>query len=286
MNASADPAAVQVTTVSELFYRLVAERDYRRLLAMCDAPSLANAEIGGRIRSYAEAMIAGKRVFTIAVAGLSFDLEIGDDNVGHDIFVAGGELPEAETMGWVRRMPVLPGSTILDIGANAGSYTIFLAKLHPGCRIVPFECHPQMCERLRRNVARNGLRNVDLSHLGFAIGAGVGRARLIPDLRYGAVGTQVTPDAKGDVAVRSIDSLGIAGVGFAKIDVEGAELSVLLGMQRLLDAEPFPMLCEVAQGNHLGFLRLIAQYRFRLLAAVGPKGTEPPPYLDILLDRR
>ncbi|MGE0725447.1 MAG: FkbM family methyltransferase, partial [Alphaproteobacteria bacterium] len=263
MNAPlpADVADAGSTTVAEEFYRLLAARDHAGLRRFGDLPIMVDTVIGRRIRRYADAMLAGERVFTLSIAGITFELEIGDGNVGHDLFVANGELPEAESMEWVRRLPILPGSVILDIGANAGSYAIFLAKLHPGCRVVPFECHPQMCDRLRRNVARNRLVNVDTSLLGIAIGAGQGRGRLVPDLRYGAVGTHVVADVAGEVAVRPIDALGLSGVGFAKIDVEGAELSVLQGMRRLLEAEQFPVLCEVSQGNQLGFLRLLADYR-------------------------
>ena len=47
---------------------------------------------------------------------------------------------------------------ILDIGANCGSFTLPLATAAgPGSRIVAFEPNPVMANRLRTNLALNGL---------------------------------------------------------------------------------------------------------------------------------
>ena len=55
-----------------------------------------------------------------------------------------------------------PGSTVLDIGANIGTFSILAASIvGPGGRVLAFEPVTETFERLRENVALNGLDNVE-----------------------------------------------------------------------------------------------------------------------------
>src|SRR5262249_51800241 len=56
----------------------------------------------------------------------------------------------------------VPGDTVIDIGAHVGLFSIFLAGRFPFLRILAFEPAPQNYARFRRNVERNGIRNVEI----------------------------------------------------------------------------------------------------------------------------
>ena len=56
-----------------------------------------------------------------------------------------------------------PGSTAIDVGANVGVFTVPLAlSVGDRGRVLSFEPAPQTAARLRANVERNGLGNVDV----------------------------------------------------------------------------------------------------------------------------
>src|SRR5260221_10724280 len=55
-----------------------------------------------------------------------------------------------------------PGSTVVDIGANVGAFSILAASIvGPRGRVLAFEPINKTFERLRKNVALNGLKNVE-----------------------------------------------------------------------------------------------------------------------------
>jgi FkbM family methyltransferase len=55
-----------------------------------------------------------------------------------------------------------PGDTVVDIGANIGAFSILAASLvGPSGRVIAFEPMPETFERLKENIALNGLDNVE-----------------------------------------------------------------------------------------------------------------------------
>lgn len=127
------------------------------------------------------------------------------------------------------------GSTVIDVGANLGLYTVVAAKLvGPRGRVIAVEPSAATFELLRHNVALNGLGNVTLVNK--ALSDGVGAARLYhiagaPNYSLGAPADPGT--AYEDVETVSLDRLvtdcGAADVSCVKIDVEGAEHLVVRG---------------------------------------------------------
>lgn len=63
------------------------------------------------------------------------------------------------------QIPLSAGDVVLDIGANVGVFSIYLAALHPGLRILAFEPVPETFAALRRNLRRNGIRTVEAHNL-------------------------------------------------------------------------------------------------------------------------
>ena len=151
------------------------------------------------------------------------------------------------------RKVVKPGARIVDVGANTGNHTIFFAGPMKAASVTPLEPLPAAADALRASVLRNGLKNVDLSHLGIGIADKPGRARLVFSTRGGLGATSLEPDPTGEIGVATLDSVISGPVDFLKVDVEGMEMSVLAGSQRLI-AQSRPMIfIEIANRNTMAF---------------------------------
>lgn len=156
---------------------------------------------------------------------------------------------EAAELRLVRRT-VGPGMIAVDVGANIGLYTLALARLvGPTGRVHAVEPAPANLRALRRAVEDAGAANVVVH----AAAAGAEAGNVALHLAPGNQGDhRIFPgaDARETVRVPSIvldDLLGAEPrVDFVKIDVQGAELPVLVGMRRTLAANPgVRVLCEI-----------------------------------------
>jgi FkbM family methyltransferase len=142
-----------------------------------------------------------------------------------------------------------PGSCVADVGANVGLFSIALArKVAPAGKVFAFEPLPANAERLRRNCENNRVSTVIVYQVALAEHDGVIALRLGSDPAYGST-VEVRPGkASGEtltVTCRTLDGVwreaGRPRMSAVKIDVEGAELSVLSGARELL-AECGPVL--------------------------------------------
>jgi FkbM family methyltransferase len=139
----------------------------------------------------------------------------------------------------------LAGLVVYDIGAFRGLLTMFFAS--KARSVVAFEPNPVSTRRLVENVALNALSNVQVMRC--ALGAADGEADLVFDDRM-AGGASADPSVGGQIlraggrhlgstriAVRTVDAV-VAETGappdFVKIDVEGMELAVLQGADKVL----------------------------------------------------
>ncbi|WP_147106209.1 FkbM family methyltransferase [Tateyamaria sp. syn59] len=125
------------------------------------------------------------------------------------------------------------GGTFVDIGANVGNHTLFVAAFLGAARVIPIEPNPAAYRLLIQNVLLNGLDDmVDLSHLGIGLSdsADSGYAVQKRTRNLGAARLQKT--GKGGLTVLPADDvLKNETPAFVKIDVEGMEMKVLDGLQ-------------------------------------------------------
>lgn len=128
-----------------------------------------------------------------------------------------------------------PGMCVFDIGGHLGYYTLLLAKcVGPAGRVVSFEAAPGNFATLKRNVAMNGLSNVELINLALFSGTGTIRLSVAPTGTFsGDWSTNPRTDGHSiQVRTISLDQYCRANrlsPEFLKIDVEGAEYDVLIG---------------------------------------------------------
>jgi FkbM family methyltransferase len=145
--------------------------------------------------------------------------------------------------------------TVVDAGAHHGLYTLLASKrVGWDGRVIAIEPSPRECERLEKHLRLNRCSNTEL--VPCALGEDPGEADL-----YLVDGSQdwcnsLRPPALDEpirtvrVSVRRLDDvlaeLGVGKVDFIKLDVEGAELSVLYGAMKLLHRDSRPaILAEV-----------------------------------------
>lgn len=139
------------------------------------------------------------------------------------------------------------GKTFLDIGANIGSHTMyFLNELQAG-NVYSFEPMQHNFEILQRNVALNHADDrVKLFHCGLGNMKGKCGSR---EFSYNWGASELVKEQAGDINVMRLDDIDIQEtVYFIKIDVQGMEMDVLRGGEKLLDRD-HPYLVVEAVGD-------------------------------------
>lgn len=181
-----------------------------------------------------------------AGAGLLFNV-----GSGNPIFLSGRvERPVQQTMAEQLR----PGQTVFDIGANVGFFSVLAAHLVGSTGMVyAFEPVPDNARTVRENASLNGFQHVKVVEKAATDHAG--RELLILTRDAGGATLASTnehpPDAVREMTVEliRIDDMVSAGTlrppDFIKIDVEGAEIAVMRGMQQTLQDHHPLVLFEV-----------------------------------------
>jgi FkbM family methyltransferase len=152
-----------------------------------------------------------------------------------------------------------PGGVVLDVGANVGYYTLLASVLvGDGGAVHAFEPEPRNAEFLRRHLRINGRRNVTVQQAAVSDRAGTARFTFGTGSGTGHLGEAGTLEVR---TLRLDDYCAEHGIVPAaiKIDVEGAEMSVLAGACETL-ARHRPVLFLSTHGAEvhaasLGFLR-------------------------------
>ena len=180
--------------------------------------------------------VLGTRVRRGPAAGLRFT---GGDHVGYLLGVSEPAVQDA----LVRYLN--PGSVMFDVGANAGFLTLL------GCRLVgssgqvhAFEPIAANADVLRANLTRNEFTNATIHQVALADTSG--EVRMAIETRRGTSAIR----ARGETVVSAAraDDLRLPPPTLVKIDVEGAERSVLDGMRGIL-AEHRPVLVIEVHGD-------------------------------------
>jgi FkbM family methyltransferase len=227
----------------------------------------------------------------------------GDDWVSNQIYWRGWQAYETETAPLFFEL-ASKASVTVDVGAYVGYYALLAAHANPAGRVIALEPHPGVFPRLARNVALNNLTNLEA--LECAAGEKPGVAELFHSsspmptssgLARSFFGTE-TVMTSTSVRVEAPSALlaerGFDRVDLMKIDTEGTEPQVLLGMGSLLrDCRP-DMVCEVLPGRGTeGPLTEILRplgYRFLLLTPDGPSARREvvghPQFLNYLFTAR
>jgi len=168
-----------------------------------------------------------------------------------------------------------PGMTVFDIGANIGFFSLLAARLvgASGRRVTAFEADPEIAARLRENVARNQGGQVSVEDKAvWSSSSSVFFARadadVSPDRGLGhVIEIDAEKSAPGTIRVEavSVDEyvLMSGAPDFIKC-VEGAEVEVFRGAEKLLNEKQPLILCEMhGEENRQTLLKLFANLGYR-----------------------
>ncbi len=153
----------------------------------------------------------------------------------HDVYIGRsldlyGEWSEGE-IDLFRQM-LQPGMVVVEVGANIGAHTVFLAQaVAPNGCVLAFEPQRIVYQTLCANLALNHITNVQCVQA--AVGSSPGEL-FVPPLDYhrannfGGLGLGEFQSGER-VPVFTLDSYGIRECALIKVDVEGMEKEVLEG---------------------------------------------------------
>ncbi len=200
-----------------------------------------------------------------------------DEWVGRHYLLHGSSFDPAELE--FMRDALEPGATAIDVGANVGVYAI-TAALRVGAtgRVIAVEADEEYLPRLRASLERNGLENAEIVIA--AAGDIDGEVELIiaADGAFSSIKPLVAYAGSGAtrrVPQRRLDSIwaeaGEPAVAFVKVDVEGAEVEVIAGAERLLERCRPALVVEVRPEQTEPEVR-------RRLAAFGYEDVTPPSF--------
>lgn len=163
------------------------------------------------------------------------------DHMGSQIFFRGAySLDQLKLIELLFSEPYV----FIDIGANQGEFTVFVAALGKDNQVLAFEPTSQMLERLNANIAANNLQNVSVFPVGLADAAQenvpiFGRTTSYDDGTYNSGLPTIFAIPKRDqlletITLQTLDETlasfpSSRTVDLIKIDVEGAELKVMEG---------------------------------------------------------
>ena len=177
-----------------------------------------------------------------------------------DYISGSSEIPVQKELARLLR----PGDVFYDVGANVGFFSLIAARLvgSAGC-VYSFEPVAENAASIRENARLNKLQNITLFDV--AVGRTSGNAELLLTAWDGGSSLATStvrplePLSKRNVRVVAMDDLvreqNLPLPDFVKIDVEGVELDVLLGMSgTIAKAKPI-LLYELDDGNKDSFQR-------------------------------
>ncbi len=176
-------------------------------------------------------------------------------------------ITEAGSVKFLLRQELL-GTTLLDVWANRGIYSYWMSrKAGPTGKVIAFEPQPELGPFLEDLRDTFGLHNLEIVNK--AVSDSCGSGRLFRS-RVGDGGARLSSrdddDAAGtlSVGVTTLDEY-LAGmrlprISFIKIDVEGRELGVMTGAERVIrDNRPIILFeChhpDAEKGGAFAFLR-------------------------------
>lgn len=182
-------------------------------------------------------------------AGPGLGLRIGRAEASADYRLGTNELPVQVAVADA----LAPGGVFLDVGANVGFFSLLAARaVGPRGSVCAIEPVPANAARIRANARRNRLTTVTVLEL--AASDAAGRTTLLLAAHPGGAVVASAgrpPDATGsiEVATATIDDLVASGQlrppTVVKIDVEGAEAAVLVGMASTLRVHRPVVVCEI-----------------------------------------
>jgi FkbM family methyltransferase len=141
------------------------------------------------------------------------------------------------------------GSVAIDVGAHSGYFTICLADaVGDSGKVYAFEASPMIYTELEQTIRINRLANVLAVNRAVSDIAGHIEFYVAPRWKSEISSMRPSEGEKVNIEATTLDTFipDTADVSFVKIDVEGAEMKVLRGMEALIKRNHPVMVIEIS----------------------------------------
>lgn len=146
---------------------------------------------------------------------------------------------------------------VIDVGANIGVFTVFMANRVSKGKVIAFEPVPFLNEQLRENVRINAFNNVIIRKEGVADKKGISAIHEIDSSNEGLSTLypgELKSIRKTEINLIPLDelfpTLGLDRLNLIKMDIEGGELPALYGMRKLIEYYKPTILVEINQKSY------------------------------------
>jgi FkbM family methyltransferase len=198
---------------------------------------------------------------------------------------------EIGTSNYIARFVAhMPAGVVIDIGANIGLHTLGMAAARSSrdVLVLAFEANPDMVAKLRRNLALNGFSNVRVYPFGLndrdsVVDLGLPYAEGQDTYHNPGIASMTNWDrAVRRIAVtcRTLDNvmteekIGWGDVRLMKIDVEGKELDVLRGADKVLSQSGPAIIVEYNKGLFADIQALLTGYGYSRIGSLVRYGVD------------
>lgn len=158
-------------------------------------------------------------------------------------------------------------SSVIDIGAHIGVFSVAAAVHAPGVKVFAFEPFPENLSRLKENIARNNL-NDQITPIAAAISGERGEKKIYDMPERFSPSLYPLKDNKGGISVKCLtlqdvfDEYNIARCDFLKIDCEGLEYEILAALPQ----EYFKRIASITLETHDHLIKEIEGNREKIVA--------------------
>jgi len=174
---------------------------------------------------------------------------------------------------------VRPDDVILELGANIGYYVLIESKvLSDKGYIYAVEPAADNVELLKKNIALNNIKNIEVSNMAISNKKGTAKLYLGKACNlHSLINSSGSPDAKYvEVQTDTVDNFlkGKKPISFLRMDVEGYETEVIDGMRDTLKSQSFKRLFveihphRVSTAKMQNFLKTLHDYGFEITHSV------------------
>lgn len=193
--------------------------------------------------------------FTIKNDAFIFSGDIGS-YIDREIYLFGG-YEKSSIKAFLSSIPHGRNGTILDIGANVGNHSLAFSQVFK--TIHSFEPNPLLWSQFEQNMLLNRLKNVYLHKVGLADRDDELTLHMIDKPNFG-LGTFSTVE-QYDLPLKAIvkcpiwhasnylSRIGVGKIDAIKIDVQGFEPEVLIGLAEVLKRDKPILWCEIGAGT-------------------------------------
>lgn len=235
--------------------------------------------ITGTIRSFAKSCIIrllGRETRPRKIVrGLASGYKICVSPLEHLGYLLGTSEPHLQR---VIREYVRKGDVVYDIGANIGYVTLSLANsVGPSGKVIAFEPVPKNVNCLRENIKLNRLSNVQLLEYAASEQCGEAVIRIAENLSTASLVWHQNDPAATQLTIKTVqidqlvDSGDLTYPRFVKIDVEGAEGSVLKGMRRTIKGAKPVLFIECSDAGRETTWSLLRELGYHCQSAITRK---------------